>query len=154
MIRAEMPTRVYYASMGGFDTHAGQAGPHANLMRQLGDAVLAFQRDLQAQRNEARVATMVFSEFGRRVRPNASGGTDHGTAAPVFLVGPALRGGVVGNHPSLTDLDEGDLKYGIDFRSVYAGLLEDWMKAPSDKILRGKFAKPVLFEPQGAKTGA
>lgn len=154
MIRAEMPTRVYYASMGGFDTHAGQAGPHANLMRQLGDAVLAFQRDLKAQRNEARVATMVFSEFGRRVRQNASGGTDHGTAAPVFLVGTALRGGVVGNHPSLADLDQGDLKYGIDFRSVYAGLLEDWMKAPSDKILRGRFAKPVLFKGQAAKTGA
>jgi uncharacterized protein (DUF1501 family) len=145
MIRAEMPTRVYYASMGGFDTHGGQAGTHANLMRQLGDAVRAFQRDLREQRNDARVLTMVFSEFGRRVRQNASGGTDHGTAAPVFLVGPSLTAGVAGGHPSLTDLDQGDLKYGIDFRSVYAGILEDWMKAPSDKILRGTFAKPALI---------
>ena len=145
MIRAEMPTRVYYASMGGFDTHGGQAGTHANLMRQLGDAVRAFQRDLREQRNDARVLTMVFSEFGRRVRQNASGVTDHGTAAPVFLVGPSLTAGVAGGHPSLTYLDQGDLKYGIDFRSVYAGILEDWMKAPSDKILRGTFAKPALI---------
>jgi uncharacterized protein (DUF1501 family) len=145
MIRAEMPTRVYYASMGGFDTHGGQLGTHANLMRQLGDAVLAFQNDLKAQGNEGRVLTMVFSEFGRRVKQNASNGTDHGTAAPMFLIGPSLKAGVCGNHPSLTDLDQGDLKYGIDFRSVYTSILEDWMKAPADKILRGKFAKPELI---------
>ena len=145
MIRAEMPTRVYYASMGGFDTHGGQLGTHANLMRQLGDAVLAFQNDLKAQRNDGRVLTMVFSEFGRRVRQNASNGTDHGTAAPMFLIGPSLKAGVCGNHPSLTDLDQGDLKYGIDFRSVYTALLEDWMKAPAEAIMRGKFAKPELI---------
>jgi uncharacterized protein (DUF1501 family) len=145
MIRAELPTRVYYASMGGFDTHGGQLGTHANLMRQLGDAVLAFQNDLKAQGNEGRVLTMVFSEFGRRVRQNASNGTDHGTAAPMFLVGPSLKAGVCGNHPSLTDLDQGDLKYGIDFRSVYTSILEDWMKAPAEAILRGKFAKPELI---------
>lgn len=148
MIRDGMPTRVYYASMGGFDTHGGQLGTHANLMRQLGDSVLAFQRDLKAQKNDGRVTTMVFSEFGRRVKQNASGGTDHGTAAPMFLVGPAVKAGVWGNHPSLTDLDQGDLKFGIDFRSVYASLLEDWMKAPSERILRGKFPVPQLF---GAK---
>jgi len=145
MIRAELPTRVYYASMGGFDTHGGQLGTHANLMRQLGDAVLAFQNDLKAQGNEGRVLTMVFSEFGRRVKQNASNGTDHGTAAPMFLVGPSLKAGVCGNHPSLTDLDQGDLKYGIDFRSVYTSILEDWMKAPAEAILRGKFAKPELI---------
>ncbi len=145
MIRAEMPTRVYYASMGGFDTHGGQLGPHANLMRQLGDSVLAFQNDMKAQGNEGRVLTMVFSEFGRRVKQNASNGTDHGTAAPMFLIGPSMKAGVCGNHPSLTDLDQGDLKYGIDFRSVYTSVLEDWMKAPADKILRGKFAKPELI---------
>lgn len=146
MIRDGMPTRVYYASMGGFDTHGGQLGTHANLMRQLGESVLAFQRDLKEQRNDARVTTMVFSEFGRRVKQNASGGTDHGTAAPMFLVGPNIRPGVWGNHPSLTDLDQGDLKFGVDFRSVYASLLEDWMKAPSEKVLRGKFPIPELFK--------
>ena len=146
MIRDGMPTRVYYASMGGFDTHGGQLGTHANLMRQLGESVLAFQRDLKEQRNDARVTTMVFSEFGRRVKQNASGGTDHGTAAPMFLVGPSVKPGVWGNHPSLTDLDQGDLKFGVDFRSVYASLLEDWMKTPSEKVLRGKFMNPGLFK--------
>ena len=115
-------------------------------MRQLGESVLAFQRDLKEQRNDARVTTMVFSEFGRRVKQNASGGTDHGTAAPMFLVGPNIRPGVWGNHPSLTDLDQGDLKFGVDFRSVYASLLEDWIKAPSEKVLRGKFPIPELFK--------
>ncbi|MFZ9881212.1 MAG: DUF1501 domain-containing protein [Phycisphaerales bacterium] len=147
MIRDGMPTRVYYASMGGFDTHGGQLGSHANLMRALGESVLAFQKDLKAQGNDARVLTMVFSEFGRRVKQNASGGTDHGTAAPVFLIGPKARPGVHGNHPSLVDLDQGDLKHGVDFRSVYASLLEDWMKSPSEKILRGKFAKAPIVLP-------
>lgn len=148
MIRDGMPTRVYYASMGGFDTHGGQLGTHANLMRQLGESLNAFQRDLREQRNDARVTTMVFSEFGRRVKQNASGGTDHGTAAPMFLVGPAVKPGVWGDHPSLTDLDQGDLKFGVDFRSVYASVLEDWMQAPSEKVLRGRFANPKLFKPQ------
>jgi uncharacterized protein (DUF1501 family) len=84
--------------------------------------------------------TLVFSEFGRRVKQNGSGGTDHGTAAPVFVIGAGVKPGVVGRHPSLVDLDQGDLKFGVDFRSVYASLLGDWMKAPADKILRGQFA--------------
>lgn len=157
MIRDGLSTRVYYVSLGGFDTHAGQAGPHGNLMRQLGDSLAAFHRDMKAQGNSGRVLTMVFSEFGRRVRQNGSQGTDHGTAAPMFLVGDMVntgegasgrRGaksapatGVLGRHPSLTELDQGDLKFTVDFRSVYAGVLEDWMKAPSEKILGGKFAK-------------
>jgi uncharacterized protein (DUF1501 family) len=146
MIRDGMPTRVYYASMGGFDTHGGQLGTHGNLMRQFGESLAAFQRDLKAQGNDGRVTTMVFSEFGRRVKQNASGGTDHGTAAPMFLVGPQVKPGVFGNHPSLTDLDQGDLKYGVDFRSVYASVLEDWLKAPSEKVLRARFANPSLFK--------
>jgi len=146
MIRDGMPTRVYYASMGGFDTHGGQLGTHANLMRQLGESLEAFQRDLREQRNDARVTTMVFSEFGRRVKQNASGGTDHGTAAPMFLIGTNVKPGVVGRHPSLTDLDQGDLKHSIDFRSVYASVLEDWLKAPSEKVLRGRFMNAGLFK--------
>ena len=141
MIRDGMSTRVYYASMSGFDTHAGQAGSHANLMRQFGDALLAFQRDLGAQGNEDRVLTMCFSEFGRRVQENGSGGTDHGTAAPMFLVGPKVKAGVLGVHPSLTDLDQGDLKHTVDFRAVYASILDDWMKAPAAKVLGGEYSK-------------
>ena len=91
------------------------------------DALNAFSKDLKAQGNSGRVLTMVFSEFGRRVGQNASGGTDHGTAAPVYLVGDLLRPGLLGDHPSLDDLDQGDLRFNVDFRSVYAAILEDWM---------------------------
>ncbi len=147
MIRDEMTTRVYYATMSGFDTHAGQGGPHGNLMQQLGDALRAFQNDLTAQGNDGRVLTLCFSEFGRRVRQNASGGTDHGTAAPMFLVGPMVRSGVFSEHPSLVDLDQGDLKFTVDFRSIYAGILADWLKAPADAILEGTFRKAALFRP-------
>jgi uncharacterized protein (DUF1501 family) len=141
MIRDGLPTRVYYASMSGFDTHAGQAGSHANLLRQFAEAIAAFQADLAAQGNEGRALTLCFSEFGRRVQENGSGGTDHGTAAPLFLVGSTVRGGVLGDHPSLTDLDQGDLKHTVDFRSVYAAILADWMKAPASQVLGGEFAK-------------
>ncbi len=148
MIRAGLNTRVYYVSLGGFDTHAGQGnqnGRHAQLLQTLATAVRAFYQDLKAGENDTRVLTMVFSEFGRRVAQNASGGTDHGTAAPMFLAGPMVKPGVIGNHPSLTDLDDGDLKFQIDFRSVYASILEDWLSADSQAILEGSYRKlPVL----------
>ncbi|MBU3728693.1 MAG: DUF1501 domain-containing protein [Phycisphaerales bacterium] len=145
MIRAGMRTRVYYASIGGFDTHAGQANAHGQRLREVGDALKAFQDDLVAQGNDTRVLTMVFSEFGRRVRQNASGGTDHGTAAPMFLIGPMVKAGVVGTHPSLTDLDSGDLKFTTDFRSVYASVLDDWMRAPAGKVLGGSYPKAKVL---------
>lgn len=146
MIRDEMKTRVYYTSMGGFDTHAGQTNTHGNLMRQLGDSLNAFYKDLKAQGNSSRVLTMVFSEFGRRVTQNASNGTDHGTAAPMYFVGDMIRPGILGKHPSLTDLDEGDLKFNVDFRSVYTAVLEDWLKAPADKILGRKYQKAQIIK--------
>lgn len=145
MIRDGMKTRVYYVSLGGFDTHANQVGSHGNLMRQLGDSLNAFYKDLKAQGNHGRVLTMCFSEFGRRVAQNASGGTDHGTAAPMYFVGDMIKPGLLGDHPSLTDLDEGDLKFNVDFRSVYASVLEDWMGAPSEKILGRKYKKAQVF---------
>lgn len=148
MIRAGMPTRVYYVTLGGFDTHAGQGGEngrHANLLRQFATAMNAFSRDLKKQGNDGRVLTMCFSEFGRRVGQNASNGTDHGTAAPMFLMGPMVRAGVLGNHPSLTDLDQGDLKHRVDFRSVYASVLDKWLGADDRQILGGQFRPaPVL----------
>jgi uncharacterized protein (DUF1501 family) len=140
MIKAGLATRVYYVQLGGFDTHSGQGGGNgrqANLLKQFSDAVKAFYTELKAQGNDGRVMTMSFSEFGRRVGQNASQGTDHGTAAPMFLFGPMVRQGVIGDHPSLRELDEGDLKFKIDFRSVYAGILESWMKADSKVILEG-----------------
>jgi uncharacterized protein (DUF1501 family) len=142
MIAAGMPTRVYYVSLGGFDTHAGQGninGGHANLLEQFAQALRAFYADLKQQENDGRVLTMTFSEFGRRVAQNASNGTDHGTAAPMFLAGPMVRPGILGNHPSLTDLDNGDLKFTSDFRSVYAGILQQWLRADPEKVLEGRY---------------
>ncbi|MEI8342589.1 MAG: DUF1501 domain-containing protein, partial [Verrucomicrobiota bacterium] len=102
----------------------------------------AFCKDLQAQGNFNRVMLMTFSEFGRRVTQNANNGTDHGAAAPMFVLGGGVKPGLYGNHPSLTTLNNGDLIYNVDFRSVYATILENWMKVPSQKVLAGRF--PML----------
>ncbi|MDG1837412.1 MAG: DUF1501 domain-containing protein [Phycisphaerales bacterium] len=145
MIRSNMPTRVYYVTLGGFDTHANQQGSHQRLLRQVGDSLLAFNKELKAQDNDGRVLTMVFSEFGRRVGENGSGGTDHGTAAPMYLVGPMVKPGVLGTHPSLSRLDNGDLQHTADFRQVYAAVLKNWMGADPDVILRKHWnPAPVL----------
>lgn len=145
MIGGGLPTRVYYVTLGGFDTHAGQPGTHANLLTQFATSMRAFYEDLKAQGNADRVLTMTFSEFGRRVRQNASAGTDHGTAAPMFLMGPMVKPGVHGAHPSLTDLDAGDLKFTLDFRSVYATVLEKWLGADSRKILGSTFRPAAIL---------
>jgi uncharacterized protein (DUF1501 family) len=146
MIRDGLSTRVYYVTLGGFDTHANQAGNHARLLNQMARSLNAFYRDLQAQDNSDRVLTMVFSEFGRRVGQNASGGTDHGTAAPMYFVGDGLRPGLLGRHPSLTDLDNGPLRFNVDFRSVYASVLEDWMGTAAAPVLGATYRKPALFK--------
>jgi uncharacterized protein (DUF1501 family) len=139
MIGGGLPTRVYYASQGGFDTHAGQQNAHDRLMGQMNDAIIAFVADLKQQGNFDRVLLMTFSEFGRRVGENANGGTDHGAAAPMFVLGGAVKPGLYGKHPSLTDLDHGDLKFNTDFRSVYGTVLDRWLKAPSETVLGRKF---------------
>ena len=146
LIAGGLPTRVFYVSQGGYDTHTNQSNTQARLLKELGDAVQAFVADLKAQGNLSRVLLMTFSEFGRRVSENASGGTDHGAAAPVFLVGDRLNGGLLGRYPSLapTDLFQGDLKHHVDFRSVYAGILETWLHTDSTTILRKKF-EPLRF---------
>jgi uncharacterized protein (DUF1501 family) len=140
MIGGGLPTRVYYASLGGFDTHAGQINSHERLMGQLNDAISAFVADLKEQGNFERVLLMTFSEFGRRVAENANTGTDHGAAAPMFLIGGGIKPGLLGKHPSLIDLDNGDLKFSTDFRSVYASVLEEWLRAPSQLVLGKRFA--------------
>src|SRR6185436_19104415 len=127
MIAGGLPTRVYYVSLGGFDTHANERGRHDQLMQQFAQGVSAFWKDLAKQENDERVMMMTFSEFGRRVEQNASGGTDHGAAAPMFLFGHHLKSGIVGKHPSLTNLDSGDLKFHVDFRSVYASVMQNWL---------------------------
>lgn len=152
MIRAGMRTRVYYASMSGFDTHSGQGGAqgrHAQLLGQFGGAVKAFYDDLRAQGNDGRVLMMSFSEFGRRVGQNASNGTDHGAAAPMFLMGPMVRAGVMNPHPSLKDLEDGDLKYTVDFRSVYSAALGDWMGANASAALGGVHRPARVIQTKG-----
>lgn len=118
-IKARVPTRVYTVQLGGFDTHAGERGSQQRLLQTFDEAVTAFVQEV-AGRN---VVLLAYSEFGRRVRANASQGTDHGTAAPVFVAGAPVKGGFYGEQPSLTDLDNGDLKYTTDFRDIYAELL-------------------------------
>lgn len=144
-ISAGVPERVYYTAIDGFDTHAGQAPAHANLMSTLGDAVAAFHEDLAHQGEHKRVVTVMFSEFGRRVAENGSAGTDHGTAAPMFIVGEKVHPGLLGKLPSLDDLDEGDLKFHTDFRSVYSTLLADWLHIPAGQVISGEFPVVKLF---------
>lgn len=139
LIGGGLATRVYYVSLGGFDTHANQGPRHAQLMQELNNGIRAFWTDMRRQENEERVLMMTFSEFGRRVDVNASNGTDHGAAAPMFLIGPRVQAGLAGRYPSLTDLDQGDLKFSTDFRSVYATVLQRWLDTPSRPILGGQF---------------
>jgi uncharacterized protein (DUF1501 family) len=141
LIAGGMPTRIYYLSLGGFDTHTQQTDAHARLLKEMGDAVSAFLADLKAQGNIGRVSLMTFSEFGRRVKENASGGTDHGAAAPLFLAGGGVKAGLLGQMPSLApkDLFDGDVKYNTDFRSVYATVLEKHLGVKSAPILKRDF---------------
>ncbi|WP_166822862.1 DUF1501 domain-containing protein [Thalassoroseus pseudoceratinae] len=145
LISAELPERVYYVSHGGFDTHASQLDIHGRLLQELGDAVRAFQNDLKDQGQADRVVTMTFSEFGRRVKENGSGGTDHGLASQMFFVGPKVKSGLVGEHPRLDDLTDGDLKHHTDFRSVYATVLDQWLGVDAKAVLGGTFETVPVF---------
>jgi uncharacterized protein (DUF1501 family) len=145
MISGGLGSRIYYANFGGFDTHSNQTPKHAELLGIFASAVAAFYNDLKAQGHDRRVLVLCFSEFGRRVKENASGGTDHGVAGPMFLIGGALKPGIHGAHPSLTDLTSGDLKSHTDFRRVYATVLEDWLGAKAEPILGRSFEKLPLI---------
>jgi uncharacterized protein (DUF1501 family) len=147
LIKGDVGTRVFYTRQTGYDTHAGQLGTHAGLLGELGGALRAFLDDLAAARLADRVLVLCFSEFGRTVQENASAGTDHGTAGPVFLAGPGVKSGLVGTTPSLLDLDPkfGDLRTGLDFRQVYATILQDWLGLPSKMALAGTFERLPLF---------
>ncbi len=139
MIGSDTGTRIIFVSIGSFDTHVNQRAQQDRLLGYLGSGLLAFFQDLKAHGKDKSVMTMTFSEFGRRVQQNANNGTDHGTAMPLFVIGGGLKGGVYGTHPSLTDLDRGDLKFNTDFRSVYATVLSKWLgRNPSD-VLAGQF---------------
>ncbi|MEZ5276027.1 MAG: DUF1501 domain-containing protein [Opitutaceae bacterium] len=142
LIAADLPTRVYFVSLGGFDTHSNQAATHGDLLRTLAEAMRAFQADLEAKGVADRVLTMTFSEFGRRPAENNGRGTDHGTAAPLFVMGSSLHGGIHGDRPDLDLQPKSDLEYSIDFRGIYARILDRWLDCPSEAELGGKFDAP------------
>lgn len=130
LINADLGTRVFWVSQSGYDDHSHEAGDHASLLMELDGAVSAFYADMKARGWEKKVLLMTWSEFGRRVQENDDHGTDHGTAAPMMLMGGSVKGGVYGDDPLLSNLDDnGNLIYGVDFRSVYTTVLSRWMNA-------------------------
>ncbi|MBM3984990.1 MAG: DUF1501 domain-containing protein, partial [Planctomycetes bacterium] len=136
--------RTLYVTQDGYDTHARQAGSHRDLLRELAGALAAFDRRLAQQGDRGRVAVLVFSEFGRRIRENASGGTDHGAANPVLVLGEPVRGGVFGAPPDLSGDGGGDVPVTLDFRHLYAAALA-WLDLPAAAILPGAFEPAPVF---------
>ncbi len=144
----DLGLRVGYITLGGFDTHANQQQTHALLMKTLSEGLYAFYTDLAQHGKADSVVVMTWSEFGRRVEENGSLGTDHGTAAPMFVLGTAVNRGIFGEPPVLTSLDEnGNLKYTIDFRLVYATVLDRWLGASSRDVLGGTFGSQNFLPP-------
>ncbi|MEO5650071.1 MAG: DUF1501 domain-containing protein [Ginsengibacter sp.] len=140
LIMSDINTKVYYVSLGSFDTHINQESQQKRLFTELNDAVSAFVKDLKSNNRFQDVTIMTFSEFGRRVAQNASGGTDHGTANNMFFIGGGLRQkGILNAMPDLNDLNQGDLKHTVDFKSVYATMLNKWLGADDEKILGKKY---------------
>ena len=146
VITSGVGTKVVYVSTGGYDTHANQPTQQANLLGDMSESVAAFLTDLEGQGLGDRVAVLAFSEFGRRVNENGSNGTDHGTAAPMFLFGAGVVGGLHGEYPSLTSLDQNDdLIHTVDFRSVYADALDRWLQVDSREVLQGTYPSLGVF---------
>jgi uncharacterized protein (DUF1501 family) len=146
LIGAGLPTRVYYVSQSGYDTHAGQRDRHGRLMRDLGEGLRAFLTAMKAQGNLERVVVLGFSEFGRRLAENGSAGTDHGAANVLFLAGGPVKPGLHGTPMDLTALDDGDPRFTTDFRAVYATLLSRWLGVSSEPLLGRDFAPLPLLD--------
>lgn len=144
-IASNTGVKVCHVSMGGFDTHANQLTDQGRQLRTLSDALYAFYSDLKAHDLDSKVAVMTWSEFGRRANANASGGTDHGTAGPLFFLGTPVRGGFYGQRPDLGNLDSGNLRFTVDFRSVYATALGGWLGNPAQDVLGGTFQPMPLW---------
>jgi uncharacterized protein (DUF1501 family) len=144
IVGSKLGTRVLYVQHGSFDTHVTQKQTQERLLADFANAISAFYQDLAAHGNDKRVLTMTFSEFGRRVAENASRGTDHGKAAPVFLVGGGVKGGLYGQHPDLSRLNMGNLAFSTDFRNIYATVLERWLGRPSAPIVGSYSTLPML----------
>ena len=142
---SKLGTRVLYVQHGSFDTHVSQRPTQDRLLGEFSDAIAAFYSDLEAHGNANRVLTLTFSEFGRRIAENGSRGTDHGEGSPLFLIGGGVKGGLYGTAPDLSNTNMGNVRFGTDFRSIYATVLERWLGRPSQTILAGNFAKlPII----------
>lgn len=140
LINSGLSTKVYYVSLSGFDTHVRQQPEHERLLKIYAESVSAFVSDLEKNNRFQDVLVMTFSEFGRRVSQNASGGTDHGTANNLFVIGKSLKQkGFISGTPDLSRLDQGDLIHEVDFRSVYATVLNKWLDTSSNSVLNGQF---------------
>lgn len=150
LIAADFGPRVYYTSLGGFDTHSQQVLTHPRLLRELAGSVGAFFADLRARGVLDRVLLMTFSEFGRRVAENGSRGTDHGAAAPMLLAGVGVQAGLHGGVPELAALEAGDVPYRVDFRSVYADVLGGWLGVPAGEVLSGVTARAGVLRRGGS----
>jgi uncharacterized protein (DUF1501 family) len=144
IVGSRLGTKVLYVQHGSFDTHVTQKQTQERLLGDFANSIAAFYQDLAAHGNDKRVLTMTFSEFGRRVAENASRGTDHGEAAPVFLIGGGVKGGLYGRHPDLGQLNAGNLAFTTDFRSVYATVLERWLGRPSAPVVGAFSSLPML----------
>ncbi|HVN69815.1 MAG TPA: DUF1501 domain-containing protein [Candidatus Binatia bacterium] len=145
IVGSNLGTKVIYVEHGSFDTHVGQKTTQNLLLQQFSNAMAAFYADLAEHGNDRRVLTLTFSEFGRRIEENGSRGTDHGEASPLFMIGGGVKGGLYGSAPDLGNANMGNLRYAVDFRSVYATVLERWLGRPSAPLLDGEFAVlPVL----------
>lgn len=145
MIKAGLSTSIYYTQLGGFDTHAEQLNQHSARLNELSRSVRSFLNDIDRFGASDRVTVLIFSEFGRRLRENASAGTDHGTAAPVFLIGRHVQGGLYGPYPDLAHLKDEDPEHAIDFRRVYATVLGHWLRLPAEVSLGESFEPMPLF---------
>ncbi len=145
IVGSNLGTKAIYVEHGSFDTHVSQKTTQDRLLMQFSEAIAAFYADLAAHGNDRRVLTLTFSEFGRRIEENGSRGTDHGEASPLFLIGGGVKGGLYGTAPDLAATNMGNVRFAVDFRRVYATVLERWLGRPSATVLNGQFGQlPVL----------
>ena len=144
-IIGDLGVRVGHVKIGGFDTHSDQIVEQPDLLQEMSEAIYAFYEDLKAAGRDQDVLIMTWSEFGRRVKSNGSGGTDHGAAAPMFLIGSPVVGGIYGENPNLRNLDKDNLRFTTDFRSVYSTVLEEWLGAAPEAILGGQRFEHIPF---------
>lgn len=154
LLTSKVPVSVIKASLGGFDTHSGQRGPHERLLAELGGAVSAFRDSLKKDGLWDQVTVLTYSEFGRRPAENGSGGTDHGTAAPHFILGGQVKGGMYGQQPSLSKLRNRDLRHHVDYRSLYATIARDWWQMPSQVVREIGHAPLDFIKTGSSKTSA